>query len=111
MKNFILSIMSGDFVILSSAFFAERRIFLAFASDFLFCKKYRTQNDSSMGLSRVFPKMNPELRGAFLATKQSQPFYAAIASLKNRLWQKTPRNDMFWYLRTDTKSYDGTNTF
>ncbi len=55
-------------------------------------------------LFSVCPKMNPELslRGAFWATKQSPPFYQGIASLKNRLRQKTPRNDLFWYLRTDT---------
>ncbi len=42
------------------------------------------------------------MRGAFCATKQSPLFYQGIASLKNRLRQKTPRNDRSRCFWTDT---------
>ncbi len=46
-------------------------------------------------LISVCPNKHPvlSLRGAFCVTKQSPLFYDGIASLKNRLRQKTPRND------------------
>jgi len=49
-------------------------------------------------------RTNPELllRGAFWATKQFPPFYQGVASLKNRLRQKMPRNDNFSSSRTDS---------
>jgi len=55
-------------------------------------------------LISVCPQKPPVLswRGAFWATKQSQPFYEGIASLKNRLRQNTPRHDRIGYFRTDT---------
>jgi len=55
-------------------------------------------------LISVCPQKHPVLSvwRAFCATKQSQPFDEGIASLKNRLRQKTPRNDRIGYFRTDT---------
>jgi len=49
-------------------------------------------------LIRVCPKKHPvlSLRRAFFATMQSPLFLRGIASLKNRLRQKTPRNDRYW---------------
>jgi len=58
-------------------------------------------------LISVCPQTHPVLswRGAFCATKPSLLFNDGIASLKNRLRQKTPRHDRSWYFRTDS-NYD-----
>jgi len=62
---------------------------------------------ATQSLFSVCPQMPPvlSLRGAFCATKQSPLFNDGIASLKIRLWQKTPRKDRSWYLRTDSNYY------
>jgi len=63
-----------------------------------------THKKMKVKIISVCPQKPPvlSLRGAFLATKQSQPFYEGIASLKNRLQQKTPRNVRVLNFRTDS---------